>query len=50
MSDELISETPDGAKTTKLSDMTNEQLLALAVQGSEPAAQELARRGFGHQQ
>lgn len=46
----VISETPDGPKTTRLEDLTNEQLLALAVQGSEDAANILADRGYGHQQ
>ena len=31
---ELISDTPDGPVTTKLEDMTNEQLLKLAAAGS----------------
>lgn len=47
---ELISDTPEGGKATQLEDLTSEQLLALATQGSQEAADELARRGYGHQQ
>lgn len=47
---DLISDGPDGATATKLEDMTNEQLLSLAAQGSEEAAQILKERRYGHQQ
>lgn len=50
VSDELISETSEGPVETKLTEMTSEQLLKLAIAGSDEAINLLRDRAYGHQQ